>query len=93
MKIAAGDNEYNSQSDAFVCAILSHGEEGVVFGIDAKIEIQELLRFFKGNNCAGLVGKPKIFFIQVNFMIIMLHDKVMTNILFYAVILFYNSDT
>lgn len=62
---ASQDNEFNSQSDCFVCAILTHGEEGVVFGVDDKIETKQLLEFFKGNNCKGLVGKPKIFFIQV----------------------------
>lgn len=61
---AAGDNAYNMSSDCFVCAILSHGEEGVVFGTDGKIEVKQLLEPFKGNNCKGLIGKPKIFFIQ-----------------------------
>jgi hypothetical protein len=53
-------------SDCFACAILSHGEEGVVFGTDAKIEVKQLLEPFKGNNCKGLLGKPKLFFIQVS---------------------------
>lgn len=61
---AANDDELNLQSDCFVCAILSHGEEGVVYGIDDKVELKILLDPFKGNNCKGLVGKPKIFFIQ-----------------------------
>lgn len=61
---AADDDEYNKQSDCFACAILSHGEEGVVFGTDSKIEVKQLLEPFKGNNCKGLLGKPKIFIIQ-----------------------------
>lgn len=61
---AASDEEYNKNSDCFVCAILSHGEEGVVYGVDDKIETKTLLEFFKGNNCCSLLGKPKIFFIQ-----------------------------
>ena len=63
--IAAKDHNYNMNSDCFVCAILTHGEEGYVFGVDAKIETKQLLEPFKGNNCGSLVGKPKIFIIQV----------------------------
>ena len=62
---ASTDDDFNMRSDCFVCAILTHGEEGVVYGIDDKIEVKQLLEPFKGNNCKGLVGKPKIFFIQV----------------------------
>ncbi|KAL4240184.1 Caspase-3 [Mactra antiquata] len=61
---ASSDDEFNLNSDCFMCAILSHGEEGVVFGIDGKIEVKQLLEPFKGNNCKGLIGKPKLFFIQ-----------------------------
>ena len=60
------------RSDCFVCAILTHGEEGVVYGIDDKIEVKQLLEPFKGNNCKGLVGKPKIFFIQVRLPLMLL---------------------
>ncbi|XP_052791279.1 caspase-3-like [Mya arenaria] len=61
---ASQNENYNQESDCFMCAILSHGEEGVVFGIDSKIETKLLLEPFKGNNCNSLVGKPKIFIIQ-----------------------------
>lgn len=61
---ASCDDDFNMKSDCFVCAILTHGEEGVVYGTDEKIEVKQLLEPFKGNNCKGLVGKPKIFFIQ-----------------------------
>ena len=63
--LAANDDDFNLQSDCFVCTILTHGEEGVVYGTDDKVEVKVLLEPFKGNNCRGLVGKPKIFFIQV----------------------------
>ena len=63
--ISAASDDFNLQSDCFVCAILTHGKEGVVYGIDDKVEVKILLEPFKGNNCKGLVGKPKIFFIQV----------------------------
>lgn len=61
---AASDDDFNLQSDCFVCAILTHGEEGVAYGTDDKVEVKILLEPFKGNNSRGLVGKPKIFFIQ-----------------------------
>lgn len=64
MQKAAADDEYNMKSDCFACAILSHGEEGIVFGTDSKVEVKQLLEPFKGNNCRGLLGKPKIFIIQ-----------------------------
>ncbi|XP_050396386.2 uncharacterized protein LOC126814955 isoform X2 [Patella vulgata] len=60
-------SEDHSDSDCFVCAILSHGEEESVFGIDGPIEIKELLAPFKGDNCRSLTGKPKIFFIEAGF--------------------------
>nr|6PDQ_A Chain A, Ancestral Effector Caspase-3/6/7 [Homo sapiens]6PDQ_D Chain D, Ancestral Effector Caspase-3/6/7 [Homo sapiens] len=56
--------EDHSDSDCFVCVLLSHGEEGLVYGTDGKIEIQELTSLFKGDKCQSLVGKPKLFFIQ-----------------------------
>ncbi|CAC5377704.1 CASP7 [Mytilus coruscus] len=54
----------HSENDCFVCAILSHGEEGIVYGKNGKIEIKKLLEPFKGNLCETLAGKPKVFFIQ-----------------------------
>ena len=47
-------------------AILSHGEDaGIVYGTDGSINIDLLTAPFKGNNCPSLVGKPKLFVIQV----------------------------
>lgn len=56
--------EDHTQNDCLVCVILSHGEEGYVFGQDDKVPIDELVLPFKGNNCPSLGGKPKLFFIQ-----------------------------
>ncbi|KAK3586136.1 hypothetical protein CHS0354_033260 [Potamilus streckersoni] len=61
---ASKEDEYHSHSDCFMCAILSHGKEGTVYGTDGAVELENLLKYFKGNACPGLVGKPKIFFIQ-----------------------------
>ncbi|CAL1529195.1 unnamed protein product [Lymnaea stagnalis] len=53
-----------SKTSCFVCILLSHGEEGYIFGTDGKVSIEDLVLPLKGNNCPGLVGKPKIFFVQ-----------------------------
>ena len=45
--------------------ILSHGEEGTVYGTDGPVEIKDLVEPFKGHRCQSLAGKPKLFFIQV----------------------------
>lgn len=55
----------HSQSDCFACAILTHGEEGVIYATDGTIPITDVVEPFKGHNCRSLIGKPKLFFIQV----------------------------
>eukprot|EP00105_Crassostrea_gigas_P026275 XP_011447136.1 PREDICTED: caspase-7-like isoform X2 [Crassostrea gigas] len=51
-------------NDCFICAILSHGGDGYIWGTDRMIPINDLMEPFKGNKCLSLAGKPKIFFIQ-----------------------------
>ncbi|MGH0153732.1 UNVERIFIED_CONTAM: hypothetical protein FKN15_025554 [Acipenser sinensis] len=55
----------HADADCFLCVFLSHGENDHVFAYDAKIQIQDLTGMFKGDKCQSLVGKPKIFIIQV----------------------------
>lgn len=51
--------------DAFICCILSHGNNGAVLGTDRMpLSIKELTRTFKATNQSTLVGKPKVFLIQ-----------------------------
>ena len=52
----------HSYYDAFIFSILTHGEEGVIYGTDGTISIKDLTSVFK--DCATLVGKPKMFFFQ-----------------------------
>lgn len=59
--------EDHSCSASFVCVLLSHGDEGVFFGTDGSIELKRLTSLFRGDHCKSLVGKPKLFFIQVCF--------------------------
>ena len=51
-------------SDCFACIILSHGEEGEIYGRDGKMSIDDLVAPFKGDKCRSLAGKPKLFFFQ-----------------------------
>lgn len=45
--------------------MLSHGENGCVFGTDEqKVSLQELTRRFTSRQAPTLAGKPKLFFIQ-----------------------------
>ena len=57
---AAAKRDY-SGSSCFCCCVLSHGQEGVVYGTDGTIDIREMTSFFHGTN---LSGKPKLFFFQ-----------------------------
>ena len=57
---AAATRDY-SGSSCFCCCVLSHGQEGVVYGTDGTIDIREMTSFFHGTN---LSGKPKLFFFQ-----------------------------
>uniref|UniRef100_A0A673LVE0 Caspase-3 n=1 Tax=Sinocyclocheilus rhinocerous TaxID=307959 RepID=A0A673LVE0_9TELE len=56
--------EDHSKSAMFACVLLSHGEDGRIFGTDDCIELKELFALFRGDCCKSLVGKPKLFFIQ-----------------------------
>ncbi|XP_041638352.1 caspase-3-like [Cheilinus undulatus] len=56
--------EDHSQSASFACVLLSHGEEGGIYGTDGFEKIENFTRYFKGDRCSTLVGKPKLFFIQ-----------------------------
>lgn len=53
------------ESNCSVVCLLSHGEEGYVFGTDGKkIPLDEIFMMFDNTQCRGLIGKPKVFFIQ-----------------------------
>ncbi|XP_056284175.1 caspase-8 isoform X2 [Pseudoliparis swirei] len=55
----------HSLMDCVVCCILSHGKDGGVYGVDGSlVAIKDLKKPFNGSNCASLVDKPKLFFIQ-----------------------------
>ncbi|XP_005230888.1 caspase-3 [Falco peregrinus] len=56
--------EDHSKRSSFVCVLLSHGEEGFIYGTDGLLELRALTRLFRGDRCRSLAGKPKLFFIQ-----------------------------
>jgi len=55
--------ELHSNRDCFGLAVLSHGEAGLLHGVDESISITNLIAPIK--NCGSLAGKPKLFFFQV----------------------------
>ncbi|XP_060039944.1 caspase-3 isoform X2 [Erinaceus europaeus] len=57
--------EDHSKRSSFVCILLSHGEEGIIFGTNGPIDLKKLTGFFRGDYCRSLTGKPKLFIIQV----------------------------
>ncbi|NWZ24560.1 CASP3 protein, partial [Asarcornis scutulata] len=56
--------EDHSKRCSFVCVLLSHGEEGLIYGTDGPLELKALTSLFRGDKCRSLAGKPKLFFIQ-----------------------------
>lgn len=52
--------------DSFACIIMSHGGvEDQIYGIDGEaISVHEVTKKFNDENCIGLRGKPKLFFIN-----------------------------
>ena len=51
--------------DCLLVAILTHGDDGKLYGTDSEsIPVEDLTKLFYNNQCPSLVGKPKIFFLQ-----------------------------
>ncbi|XP_054977314.1 caspase-2 isoform X1 [Sorex araneus] len=52
-------------TDSCIVALLSHGVEGGVYGVDGKLlQLHEVFRLFDNANCPSLQNKPKMFFVQ-----------------------------
>lgn len=60
----AADDDHTDHS-CLVVAVMSHGDEGVIYAKDHSYKPEQLWTPFAGDKCATLVGKPKLFFIQV----------------------------
>lgn len=51
--------------DALVIVFMSSGDQGILFAKDGEFNTKMLFEYFDGDQCEALVGKPKLFFIQV----------------------------
>ena len=53
--------------DCLVVFVLTHGHEfEVIWAKDQTYKVKELVEPFTGRNCIQLANKPKLFFIQVS---------------------------
>ena len=59
--LRAAANEDYSNLSCCACALLSHGDEGFIYGTDGAMNIKDLTSLFRTK---GLAGKPKLFFFQ-----------------------------
>ncbi|XP_030017229.1 caspase-8-like [Sphaeramia orbicularis] len=57
--------EVPTHGDAFICCILTHGNMGVVYGVDGEhLAIKDIKKMFKATDLSPLTNKPKVFLIQ-----------------------------
>ncbi|XP_033976878.1 caspase-8-like [Trematomus bernacchii] len=57
--------EAPQHGDAFICCVLSHGDKGVVLGVDWQpLRIKQITRTFMATPQSPLKAKPKVFLIQ-----------------------------
>ena len=54
------------KSDCLVVIVLTHGEMGILFAKDDSYQPETLWHYFTESRCSSLIGKPKLFFIQVS---------------------------
>ena len=58
-----GQENLNNYASLVLC-VLSHGDKGVVYGVDClPIPINHLRNMFSSDNCPEMTGSPKIFII------------------------------
>jgi len=61
MKLA---NEDHSNRDCIIIALMSHGDDGILYAKDQQYKPERLWSYFTSDQCPTLAGKPKLFFIQ-----------------------------
>ena len=62
---AFANSKRHSRSDMAVVAILSHGSDGVLYGVDRRpVCIEWIVQQLNNKNCKLLSGKPKFFILQ-----------------------------
>jgi len=56
--------EDQANNDMLAVIVLSHGNEGILYGYDRAYPVHKIWEPFTANNCEDLAGKPKLFFFQ-----------------------------
>jgi hypothetical protein len=64
LKAASSSND-NYESDCLVCVLMSHGDLENLSASDRAYKTKDVLSKFSGQKCPSLLGKPKLFFVQV----------------------------
>ena len=60
----------HSKYDSIIISVLSHGDEGMLYGTDSKagsessLKVEELGTYFDSIGCPSLIGKPKVVILQ-----------------------------
>lgn len=68
-------NEDHSENDCLAMVVLSHGINSTfVYAKDNPYPVEVLWSSFTADKCPTLAGKPKLFFVQVNYMPILKSD-------------------
>ena len=63
--IVSSEEKALASHDCLVVCFLSHGKEGRLYARDRDFDEMELWREFYGDRCEALIGKPKMFIVQV----------------------------
>ena len=58
-------SEDHSDNDCVLIALMSHGDDGILYAKDQQYKPEKLWSHFTSDQCPTLAGKPKLFFIQV----------------------------
>jgi len=61
--IIVASEENHADCDCFAVAVLTHGDYGLLYGVDESITVDSFIEPIK--HCSTLAGKPKIFVFQV----------------------------
>jgi len=68
MELASEDH---TDRDCVVIAVMSHGDDGILYAKDQQYKPERLWSYFTSDQCPTLAGKPKLFFIQVDFLFLL----------------------
>ena len=70
--------EDHSNNDCLVVVVMTHGDvDGQLYASDKPYDVRDLWVNFVGNECLTLIGKPKMFFVQVKYLIQYIKSKLM----------------